>query len=161
MLTREALVGPLKEHGHEVLVADDSWEAIGFCGATTVDLVLIDLDWSGDDGLSGWEFIKGALAARPLLPIIIITRHTDLLDAAHEAGASGFAAKPVDVRTLLEVAGELLDGQSDPGDNGHVPRARHFEQIPAVGQTLRTAMRDRFQKPFVPDESCRHWGLNE
>ena len=53
VLTREILAGPLEDRGWEVVIAKDTWEAVGECGGRAVDLLLMDLDWPGDSGWSG------------------------------------------------------------------------------------------------------------
>ena len=161
VLTREVLVGPLGEHGYEVLLAEDPWEAIGACRGKGVDLLLVDLDWSEDGGWNGWELIRGALGARPSLPVVLITGRLDLVGAARAAGVSALAEKPVDVSTLVEVAGGLVEEQLGPGGRSNVPRVRQFERIPADGEALRAAIEERCQRPFLASQPYRHWGLNE
>lgn len=159
-LTREVLVEPLEDHGCEVLVAEDTWEAVGMCAGHGVDVVVMDLDWPGDESWDGWEMIKGTLGAKRRLPIVIITGRLDLKEAARAAGARGLAGKPLDVGALVELVEDLLSERIEIGANGP-PQVRDFKHVPANGNALRVAIMDRVRRPFVTAEHNRHWGLNE
>jgi CheY-like chemotaxis protein len=86
VLTREVLVGPLTDRGYEVLSVEDTWEAVGVCGRHEVDLLVIELDWPGDDGWTGWELINGALEAEPRLPVVLLTGRGGLPERRERSG---------------------------------------------------------------------------
>lgn len=89
LLTREALVEPLEDWGHDVLVADDAREAVGLCRGRAVQAVLMDLDSPPDSAWEGWQVIRGALRAKPWLPIVIITGRLDLGGGGKSGGRPG------------------------------------------------------------------------
>jgi DNA-binding NtrC family response regulator len=161
VFTREVLIGPLEEHGYEMLLAEDVWEAVPACGEKWLDLLLMDWDCPGDGGWNCWELIKGLLAARPGLPTIIITGRLDLVEAARAAGARGLAEQPVDVRALVELADGLMEQRVGLGGRSNVPLLHQFEQIPADGEALRSAIDERLHTPLLASDAYRHWGLND
>jgi CheY-like chemotaxis protein len=160
-LTREVMIGPLEDRGWEVTMDESTCEAVGASRGQAVDLVLIDLDWPGDSGWSGWELIKGARATEPSVPVVLITGRGELAEAARAAGASGLAEKPVDVAGLLEVVARLAQERGKAGNREPAAQDFHFEHIPADGAALRSAILARFQRPFLASNHYDHWGLNE
>jgi two-component system, NtrC family, nitrogen regulation response regulator NtrX len=160
-LTREVLVHALRDHRYEVVVVDDTWEAVGACAGRKMDLILVDLDWPGDSDWSGWELIKGAKVAEPSLPILLITGHRELATAARAAGVCGLAEKPVDVAALVKAVDGLVEERGNAENGSHVCRAGHFEHISAEGDAQRAAIPDRFQRAVWASEPYEHWGLSE
>jgi CheY-like chemotaxis protein len=161
LLTREALVEPLEDWGHDVLVADDAREAVGLCRGRAVQAVLVDLDSPPDSAWEGWEVIRGTLRAKPWLPIVIITGRLDLGAAARAAGARGLAGKPLDVEALVQLVEDLVAERADPRATLASPRVRDFRHVPANEDAFRAAIMERMRRPFLTAEHNRHWGLNE
>jgi two-component system, OmpR family, copper resistance phosphate regulon response regulator CusR len=84
----------LHDDGNEVVTAQDG--EVGLFLATTEDFDLVVLD-IGLPGASGLDVLEGIKAARPDLPVIILTGYD--APAVHErclaAGAADFVAKPL------------------------------------------------------------------
>lgn len=93
--------------------ADSALEALPMLDEKTFDIVLVDYDMPGMNGL---EFIQKVRANPELdnLPIIMVTSHEDVatIDAAYDAGASSFITKPVNWRLLSYQIKYILRGQN-------------------------------------------------
>ncbi len=86
----------LQMAGFDVVEASDGTQALAVLVAGDIDLVLLDLVMPGIDGYQ----VCRQLRARPqtaLLPVLVLTGLNDTasIDAAYEAGASDFIAKPI------------------------------------------------------------------
>jgi len=91
---RTALVHMLESLGHEVVAqACDGREAVSLARLTAPDLLLLDIRMPNMDGLEAAK----AITEEQLLPIVIITAHTDqdLIQQASEVGAFSYLVKPV------------------------------------------------------------------
>src|SRR6476469_4102133 len=76
----------------KVLVVDDGQRAIEVCRRTLPDVVLMDIEMPGLDGLSAARQI----ARDPGTPVIILTAHghPNLIDQAVEGGVISYLLKP-------------------------------------------------------------------
>lgn len=102
--------------GHVVEVAGSALEAEERLEEATPDLILMDIQLPGQDGLSFTRELK----ARPDLariPIVALTAHAMRGDKeqALGAGCAGYISKPIDTRTFADEVrvflGEHVDGQ--------------------------------------------------
>ena len=106
----------LEMEGFEVDIAGSGPEAREIISGRMPDLILMDIQLPGEDGLS----ITRTLKANPAtggIPVIALTAHAMLGDkeVALQAGCAGYISKPIDTRTFgLEVRQFL---QASP--NGH------------------------------------------
>lgn len=83
------------EEGHEIRHAGNAREALAALGAEPPDVVLLDIEMPGVDGLT--------LAALPTLPpVVLVTAHADRALAAFEAGAVDYLVKPVSRDRLVQ-----------------------------------------------------------
>ncbi len=104
---RVALRGLLTKEGHEVREADSGAAAIAALAEERFDLVLTDLALGDVDGLA---VLRASKAARPEVPVVMITAHGSekVAVAAMKAGADDYVPKPFDNDELrLVVAREL------------------------------------------------------
>ena len=88
------LQGQLEALGYDVVaVVDDGHRAIEVCRRTLPDVVLMDIEMPGLDGLSAARQI----ARDPGTPVVIITAHghPNLIDQAVEDGVVHYLLKPV------------------------------------------------------------------
>lgn len=95
--------------GCTVIGHHDALDAIADCTETTADLVLVDYQMPGLDGI---EFIRRLRAQAPYahVPVVMITaeKSNALKMEAIEAGATDFLNKPVDPEELKSRARNLL-----------------------------------------------------
>ena len=91
----------LQRDGYRVTVAGTAEEALVMIGADKPDLILMDLQLPGKDGLSFTRALKQD-PTTAAIPVIAITAHVMLGDEAQAmaAGCAGYIAKPIDTRTL-------------------------------------------------------------
>ena len=90
----ERAIGQLGE-AHQVRQAGNAREALAAIGVEVPDVVLLDIEMPGVDGLT--------LAALPTLPpIILVTAHADRALDAFEVGAIDYLVKPVSRERLAQ-----------------------------------------------------------
>ena len=96
---RETTGDYLSGHGFEVALAADGGEMRAAIAAARPDLVLLDLNMPGEDGLT----ITRWLRANHDLGIIMVTGAGEVVDrvVGLEVGADDYLAKPFDLRELL------------------------------------------------------------
>ncbi|NYE23265.1 PAS domain S-box protein [Pigmentiphaga litoralis] len=105
----ELLALLLEDQGHTVGTASDGLEAVRLATRERFDVILMDVQMPGMDGLEATRRlrIEQALASEPATPVIALTASVMDADrdAARKAGMDGFASKPVDFHALsMEIA---------------------------------------------------------
>ena len=102
----------LRGTGHTVLLARDGAQALACIDAERPDIVLMDVQMPGVDGLQATRELRRREreAGSPRLPVIALTASVleDDYRAAREAGMDGFASKPVDLPSLFEEIARVL-----------------------------------------------------
>lgn len=95
------LTRAMQTHGYAVRATDalsdiDAWVAQGLGDAIVTDILMPRGD--GLEGLARWQ------RARPSLPVIVMSAHNTLLNAARsqELGAATFLPKPFDLDLLMD-----------------------------------------------------------
>lgn len=97
--------------GHRVLEAMDAESGIQLLREHTPDLILMDIQLPGMDGLDATRQIKNDRELKNL-PVVALTSYAMRVDEqkAIEAGCCGYIAKPIDTRNFLNtLAGYLTD----------------------------------------------------
>ena len=99
----------LQFDGFRVEVAGSAEEVLEGLSAYTPDLILMDVQLPGQDGLSLTRQLK-ANPATTAIPVIALTAHAMRGDKelAFAAGCIGYIAKPVNTRTLGDQVREFL-----------------------------------------------------
>jgi CheY-like chemotaxis protein len=95
----------LEKEGHAVWLASNGEEAVAACREQEFDLVLMDVQMPGLDGLEATRRIRADAGARRML-IVALTAHSMAGDRERciEAGMDDYLAKPVDIAELRRVA---------------------------------------------------------
>lgn len=100
----------LEAHGHEVLEASNATDGLALLSGELPDLILMDIQLPGMDGLTATRQIK-ADARLQGIPVVALTAHAMKGDEerALAAGCDGYVSKPIDTRALPQmVAGFLV-----------------------------------------------------
>jgi two-component system cell cycle response regulator DivK len=101
----------LGRRGYEIVGAVDGHQAIDLARSEDPALILMDLDLPGIDGWEATRHLKAAEATRAI-PVIAVSAHAMPGDRelAIAAGCDEYEIKPVDLQSLLQKIGSLLDG---------------------------------------------------
>src|SRR6202795_5164845 len=95
--------------GYHVRFASSASEALTSIVVERPDLILMDVQLPGQDGLSLTRQLK-ADPATSAIPIVALTAHAMASDRddALSAGCVGYISKPIDTRTLAELVRGFL-----------------------------------------------------
>jgi CheY-like chemotaxis protein len=110
----------LELDGHEVRVAGSGPELFDTLEECTPDLILMDVQLPGQDGLTLTRLLKGNPATASI-PVVALTAHAMTGDRqlAISAGCVGYISKPIDTRTFGMLVRQLLS-TSAAGDRWQV-----------------------------------------
>jgi CheY-like chemotaxis protein len=99
----------LEREGYRVDVAGGAEEALEKLVEKQPNLILMDIQLPGQDGLSLTRQLK-ASATTAGIPIIALTAHAMIGDreATIAAGCAGYIAKPIDTTTFGDLVREIL-----------------------------------------------------
>ncbi len=113
LVNQKVALGFLKKLGHRITVAQDGFEAVAAITDNppgTFDLVLMDVQMPGLDGLEATQRIRALPGERGRIPIVALTANAlkgdD--DKCRAAGMDDYMAKPVNLNTLREVLGRAV-----------------------------------------------------
>lgn len=102
----------LQRLGHRVRCVADGEGALQAFTEESFDLILMDVQMPGVDGLEASRRIRGLEAAQARQPVPIIALTASVLDhdrqAALDSGMNAFASKPLDLNALLWEIARLL-----------------------------------------------------
>jgi signal transduction histidine kinase/ActR/RegA family two-component response regulator len=100
----------LEKEGHHVVSAEDGRQALAILDREPVDLVLMDVQMPGMDGLEATRVIRQReKSGKAHLPIVALTAHAMAGDREQclGAGMDAYVTKPVQTSVLLSVIAEL------------------------------------------------------
>ncbi len=105
-ITRTKLVGYFQHEGYQVSEAQDKSEFDAIMAKHDIDLVMLDINLPGEDGL----MITRKLRAESNVGIILVTGRADTIDkiVGLEMGADDYVTKPFELRELLVRVKNLL-----------------------------------------------------
>ena len=108
----------LGRQGFDVSLAEDGKALRSILEGNQADLVVLDINMPGEDGLSLARFLR----ERGSTGIVMLTASGDVVDRiiGLEMGADDYLAKPVDLRELLARIRAVMRraGENAGGDNG-------------------------------------------
>lgn len=110
----------LERDGFQVEVANSASKAHERLLETCYDLILMDVQLPGEDGLSLTRQLR-AHAATASIPIVALTAHAMAGDRerAFQAGCSGYVSKPINTRTFgNQVRGLLMEFRGNKRQEG-------------------------------------------
>jgi two-component system, cell cycle response regulator DivK len=99
----------LKSQGYEVWEVTSAPEAFESLKERQPDLILMDIQLPGMDGLTATRQLKADPTTRDI-PVLVVTSYAMKGDEAKafEAGCSGYVTKPIDKRVFLEAVAKAL-----------------------------------------------------
>ncbi|HMB46678.1 MAG TPA: response regulator [Afifellaceae bacterium] len=117
---RDMLCEYLQHHGFAVSPAENGEALRALLETTAADIVILDINMPGEDGLSLTRFLRG----RGGTGIIMLTAAGDVVDriVGLEMGADDYLAKPVDLRELLARIKAVLRRATAPAPDTNAPR---------------------------------------
>jgi diguanylate cyclase (GGDEF)-like protein/PAS domain S-box-containing protein len=100
--SRDAMCRLLERYGYEIVGAEDGPQALELIGRAACDLILLDVELPGVNGLEVLTRIRSR-TPQVALPVIMVTGRTDGADIveAFERGANDYVTKPIDVPIAL------------------------------------------------------------
>lgn len=100
----------LESAGHSVLKASDAESGVALARTEQPDLILMDIQLPGMDGLRATGLLKGDAATRDI-PVIALTALAMKGDEARirAAGCDGYIAKPLSYKDFLETVSKQLE----------------------------------------------------
>ncbi len=109
---QKLLIGYLEAQGYRTSLATHGEEAVQLATRNHPDLILMDIQMPGMDGLEAIRLIRGCLDM-PRVPIIALTAlaMSGDRDRCLEAGADEYLSKPVMLSELSQRVGDLLRAQ--------------------------------------------------
>ncbi len=101
----------LQVSGYSTIEASDGKQGIELAKAKKPDLILMDIQMPGMDGLEATRILK-ADAATSNIPVIALTAYAMKGDKERilEAGCDGYLAKPINTDEFLKEVAEYLSG---------------------------------------------------
>ena len=135
-INREIVAAMLRSAGHEVEIAADGPNAIANYRARRHDLILMDVQMPGMDGLEATRRIRELDAGGRSVPIVALTANvfSQQIESYREAGMSDHIGKPFERDVLLVKIEKLTSGRDSvqpPASGGQIPPA-----CPAIGDKL-------------------------
>lgn len=109
----ELITELVQAEGHAVITAMNGNEALAIARAQFPDLILMDIQLPGVDGLTVTQRLKAEPGTKEI-PVIGISAHAlrDDVQRAIEAGCVAYLPKPLDTRRFLDLLTRVLGGDS-------------------------------------------------
>ncbi len=110
----------LEKKGHTVITAQDGLEALAVLEKQTVDLILMDVQMPGMDGVAATRVIRAReRSGGQHLPIVALTAHAMSCDRDYclDAGMDDYLTKPIRAEALHRVLSKVKAGQALPPAN--------------------------------------------
>ncbi|MBP2292925.1 PAS domain S-box protein [Azospirillum rugosum] len=118
-VNRDIVRAMLQRAGHSVVTATDGAEAVQIAAREPFDLVLMDIQMPGMDGLTATRLIRTLPDPARRVPVIALTAHASgsSRPECEDAGMNGFVTKPIRPAALFEEIASVL-GQHAPEKGG-------------------------------------------
>jgi CheY-like chemotaxis protein len=114
-VNRDILSAMLGRGNHKATTACDGHEAVSLASHEDFDVVLMDIQMPGMDGLTATGLIRKLPPPRGTVPVIAFTAHSTGSGGTNwtSAGMNGFVAKPVRPAELFAEMGRLLGSNTN------------------------------------------------
>jgi CheY-like chemotaxis protein len=109
----------LQQQGYQVVTAVNGEDAVSVAIQTLPNLILMDINLPGLDGLGATRRIRETDGLREV-PIVAVTAlgTEGFQRAAYDAGVSGYLTKPIDLDRMNQLIARLIS----PGSSGSLNR---------------------------------------
>ena len=106
---RDLVEAVLKEHGHEVVTANDGVEGLEATRNQQFDMILSDINMPNMTGISMVSKVR-RLDGYQYIPIIMLTTESSSFkkDKAKKMGATGWLQKPFDPDRLMKAVNKFV-----------------------------------------------------
>lgn len=113
-MNRRLIRDVVSDAGYDVIEAVDADEGIAIARSTRPDLILMDVQLPGTNGLTATRILKNDLVTRTI-PIVALTAYAMKGDSDRilAAGCDGYLAKPVRYRQVHDVLSSFLGAVCD------------------------------------------------
>ena len=112
ILNQKVVVRILEKCGHAVTTVNDGRELIAMLGRQTFDIVLMDIEMPGIDGIEAARTIRQSTETDfdPAIPIIGLTAHVskESMQRCLDAGMNDFVSKPFKQQDLLDAINKQI-----------------------------------------------------
>jgi CheY-like chemotaxis protein len=108
------MVNYLEAKGYRLILAENGEKAIALAQSEKPDLILMDIQMPGMDGLEAIKQIRlnANLAQIPIIALTALAMPGDR-DRCLEAGANEYVSKPVRLKQLTSLMQDLLNSSQD------------------------------------------------
>ncbi len=117
---RKLISGHLRRAGHDVQEVETADAAIALAMAEPFDLIVMDIQLPGTDGLTATRLLRASPSTRAV-PILAVTAHAMRGDEKRilAAGCHGYVAKPIAYKEFLAVVARLLSIEVHTASSAH------------------------------------------
>lgn len=143
---------------YEVVRAENVQHAIAKSEAGEIDLLLMNFNSPTEQA---WEPIAKITRENPFLPVIVISKQSELRKLAEAAGARALVEEPVDGPMLLQTIRELLAEPIQSRMHRTSSQEIDFRHVPPGSGDFRELLHRRSTAPFQYRMPTSRWGLNE
>lgn len=109
-VNQQLILNLLTKRGHQVVFANNGYEAVAHVSERSFDIVLMDVQMPEMNGFEATAAIRAAEQSGQHLPIIALTAHAMEGDRQRclQAGMDSYVCKPIKVRELLATIAQLI-----------------------------------------------------
>jgi PAS domain S-box-containing protein len=151
----------LQDRGHMVEVANDGHEAILLADQNQYDVILMDVQMPGMNGLEATAEIRKRQSSGARVPIIAMTAHAMMgdKDICLAAGMDGYLVKPVNAREMIELVENLDSNDAPPSQSAAtLPNAGEITpQVSAMFFDAEEALARCFNSKRMLNEMIRYY----
>jgi DNA-binding response OmpR family regulator len=97
----------LKEIGYTVILASSGEEGINIFSKTQIDIVILDINMPGINGL---EILRILKHKNNNVPVVLYSAFTEFKEKIETWAADAYVKKSVDLRELFDTVGKFLSG---------------------------------------------------
>ena len=144
-LNLRSLRHSLSSETYEVVLAENVQHVIAKSDAGEIDLLLMNLNSPTEQA---WEAIAEITRENPFLPVIVITKQSELRKLAEAAGARALVEEPVDGPMLLQTIRELLAEPIQSRMRRTSNQEIDFRHVPPGRGDFRELLHRRYTAPF-------------